>query len=224
MKRLMYLAVLSMAMMIVSAPAALAHSGPHTYTANLTTLNGSGASGTATVTVEGNQATVETQSQGLVPGKPHAQHIHIGGQNVCPPPSADSNGNGLVSVAEGKPFYGPIEVSLTTTGDVSTESGMAAERFPVADADGSLDYSRTFTLPSDVSPEQIANGVIVQHGINAEGQFQGTIPADCGKLVEQTGADMTDLPDTGGVPLTALALGGSMLLMGGGLLLKRRLS
>lgn len=222
------------------ATVALAQTGGQTYTTTLNSLNGSGASGTATVTVNGNQATVDIQSQGLAPGQPHAQHIHIGGQNVCPPASADTDGSGAISVAEGQPFYGPIAVPLTTTGDVSPESALAVDRMPTADANGNLSYSRTFTLPSGTAAADIANGVIVQHGIDFNGNgmydtssgqssvdpslpFEATVPADCGKLVA-----MTSMPETGGIsPISIALLGGSVLVVAGlgiGYLVRRRLA
>jgi LPXTG-motif cell wall-anchored protein len=39
---------------------------------------------------------------------------------------------------------------------------------------------------------------------------------------EEASGDVASLPDTGGVPLSALALGGAALLIGGGLILRRR--
>jgi hypothetical protein len=225
--------LLAVALSLCVAPVAFAHEGSHTYTAELAALNGSGASGTATVTVDGNQATVDIQSSGHVPNAPHAQHIHIGGQNVCPPASADTDGDGLISVAEGEPFYGGIQVSLTTSGDVSADSAMAVDRFPVADASGNVVYSRTFTLPSGVTADDIANGVVVQHGVDANGSgtydgpaspagppVEATLPAVCGKLAEVT------MPDTGGVsPMALLTGGGAALIVLGaavGYLARRR--
>ena len=69
----------------------------------LAALNGSGASGNATVSVEGNQVTVNIPATGLVANQPHAQHIHIGGQNTCPSAGADQDGDGFISVVEGEP-------------------------------------------------------------------------------------------------------------------------
>jgi hypothetical protein len=235
-RRLSVFALLAAVTSLVLAQTAFAQAS-QTYTTSLDTLNGSGASGNATVTVNGNQATVEIQSQGLTPGQPHAQHIHIGGQNVCPPPSADTDGSGAISTAEGGPFYGDIQVSLTTQGDVSADSGLAVDRMPVADDNGNLNYSRTFALPSGVSPADVANGVIVQHGIDFNGNgeydasagqssadpslpFEATAPAVCGELAQAGG--VTDLPDTSGISLLTLALGGGLLLtVSGGLLFAR---
>lgn len=194
------------------------------------TLNGSGAAGDATVEVNGDQATVTINTQGLAPGQPHAQHIHIGGQNVCPPPSADTDGSGAITVAEGAPFYGEIQVSLTTQGDVSGDSALAVERMPVADENGNLSYSRTFALPEGVSATDVASGVIVQHGIDFNGNgeydasagqssadpslpFEATAPATCGELVQTTGA--TELPETGGP--SPLLVAGALLLAGAGI-------
>lgn len=172
------------------------------YTAQLNELNGSGATGTAYVSVTGNQATVNIESTGTSPGLPHAQHFHIGPKATsCPDISSDMDGDGLISTAEGLPSYGPIKVSLTTEGDVSADSGLAVERFPVGESNGDLSYSRTFTLPEGVTGADLANAEIVQHGVSTlfgdPGAYDGeprssiaptlpleaTIPANCGVLV-----------------------------------------
>ena len=188
-------------------PAAHAQTASTTYTAQLAPLNGTSSSGTVTIVVNGNQLTVTINSTGLVPGQPHAQHIHIGGQHTCPTQAADTNHDGHITTTEGQPFYGGIMVSLTTTGDVSMSSGLAVDRMPTAAADGSVTYSRTFDLPSGVTPDMIAQGVIVQHGVdyNNDGKYDGTAksdldpslpeeatdPANCGKLIASNGASST---------------------------------
>ena len=218
---------------LILASAAFAQQGQQTFAAQLAPLNGSGASGTATVTVTGNQATVNIQSAGLAPGQPHAQHIHIGGQFICAPPSADIDRSGAVSSAEGEPFIGPIQVSLTTWGDVSAASALAVQRFPVANADGSLVYSRTFTLPAGITAADLEGGSIEQHGIdfNANGvydfnagvssldpslPFEATVPAVCGELASITGTasptaspTATASPAAGALPAT----GGASLVL-----------
>ena len=166
-------------------------------TAQLAMMNESGGAGTATATLNGDQLTVEIHSTGLTPNQPHAQHLHIGGTHTCPAASADTNGDGLVSTVEGQPSYGPIKVSLTTSGDVSDASGLAVDRFPKADASGKLDYTRTFALPAGVTADDLKNAVVVQHGVDVDksGAYDGaakseldaslpleaTLPADCGK-------------------------------------------
>ncbi len=175
------------------------HSPDTSLTASLGELNRSGATGTAKVSVEGRTATVRIESTGHSPALPHAQHIHIGGEGVCPPASA-SGGDDLITTVEGEPFYGGVRVSLTTEGDVSADSALAVERFPVAEADGSLTYERSFELPEGVEAADVAQGVIVQHGIaelsddpaayDGEARssldpslpLEATIPAACGAL------------------------------------------
>lgn len=202
---------------MVAAPAA-AHNGQHPFVpgsqassgmvvdgkvsleSKLNALNGSGSNGFASVTVANGEATVKLRTVSASKDMPHAQHIHIGGTNTCPPASADTDGDGFISVAEGVPFYGGIAVSLTTSGDVSGASGLAVERFPTGDGNFVVNYQRTFTLPTGVTANDVSNGVIVQHGISElfddnyryDGAkrseiaptlpFEATVPSSCGKL------------------------------------------
>ncbi|MGH3321913.1 MAG: CHRD domain-containing protein [Streptosporangiaceae bacterium] len=170
-------ALASGAMLATASPAAAA-SGD-SFQATLSQVNDSGASGMAWVTLNGDQATVKVNADGLVAGMPHAQHIHIGGKHVCPTSSADSNGDGVVSTVEGQPAYGAIKESLTTKGDHSPDSALAVKRFPTAPG-GSESYARTFTVSSSVA-SQIRNGnaVIVVHGIDTNGN--GKYDTDAGK-------------------------------------------
>ncbi|WP_460755914.1 CHRD domain-containing protein, partial [Myceligenerans cantabricum] len=89
--------------------------GSHELTAELTQLNDSGASGTAWALVEGTQVQVKVETQGLLDGAPHAQHIHIGGQNVCPDNGQEGSGfQGALQVSDAADQYGGVAVSLTT--------------------------------------------------------------------------------------------------------------
>lgn len=155
-----------------------------TLTANLTQLNKSGASGTATAVVR-NQLiqSIEVHASGLTPDAPHAQHIHYGEQalNECPTLALDTNRDRRINTVEGIPAYGPVVVSLTTTGDTSPGSTLAVDRFP-ASKSGSFSYSRDMIEFTDVAgtgyagaggtAKQIADsirdgeGVVVIHGID----------------------------------------------------------
>src|SRR5918997_773409 len=86
----------------------------------------------------------------------------------CPTLANDQDGDGLVNTTEGEPSYGPILTSLTTEGDTSPESGLAVDRFPVANEDGTLTYGRTFGVPSTVA-ERLGGFAIVQHGVDLHG-------------------------------------------------------
>ncbi len=173
------------------------------YRVHLSQLNDSGDRGTARIQVKGDQVTVRLRTYGASPNLPHAQHLHIGGdRHVCPTlGNDDADHDGFISSVEGTPSYGPVRISLTTSGDMSPGSGLAVDRFPVANANGMVDYQRTFTLPAGVSAADIENAVIVQHGISelfndpakydgdkrstldASLPFEATVPASCGKLV-----------------------------------------
>lgn len=189
-----------------SPAVASAQSSTQTYRAELVSLNNSGATGLATVKVAGNKVTVTIQSTGLSANLPHAQHIYIGGKNVCPTMSAGSKVDGVqvLSTVQGQPSYGSVKVSLTTSGNVDSSSAFTMNDYPKANSKGDVTYSRTFTLPSGVTASDVANGVIVQHGVasifgsktNYDGSaksqldkslpLEETVPADCGKLVSAT--------------------------------------
>jgi hypothetical protein len=153
---------------LLSMSAASAATG--SYQADLGALNDSGATGTGMVTFDGDQATVTVEASGLLAGSPHAQHFHIGAEGVCPPASADADGDGIISTPEGQPFYGMIGTSLTTEGDTSPDSALAVERFPTAEG-GSFTYERTFAVTPDVvSPFEAGTAVLVVHGIDPRWQ------------------------------------------------------
>ena len=156
-------------------------------TAELSELNGSGASGTASATVRNQRIQhIEVHAQGLTPDAPHAQHIHYGEQamNECPGLDLDTNMDGRINTVEGVPAYGPVVVSLNTTGDTTPASFLDVTRFPVSD-DGSYSYSRDdikFTRVAGTgysggggTAKQIADsiregeGVLVIHGVDYNG-------------------------------------------------------
>lgn len=132
---------------------------------------GSQVSGKARISVDGNDVTVRLRARGLSPNLVHVQHIHGVGRNECPAAEArnDRVDDGLIDTVEGLPEYGAIQVSLTTQGDTSPGSGLAVERFPMADAQGMLTYERTFTIGVDF-PREVAENLerhhFVVHGID----------------------------------------------------------
>jgi hypothetical protein len=153
------------ACVLATGPAAAADTW--SFQAELAPANNSTAAGTAMVQVTGDQATVTVEvagAPGLLQEMPyaHAQHIHIGGQGVCAPPTADANADGVVDSMEGAPYAGGIAVSLTTAGDVSPASGAAVDRFPTGAA---YTYQRTVTLDAaTLEAMRTGNAVINVHG------------------------------------------------------------
>ncbi|MHA7289729.1 hypothetical protein ACX80V_08800 [Arthrobacter sp. MDT3-24] len=185
-----------------------------TLRANLTELNGSGASGTATAVVRNQKIQhIEVHATGLTPNAPHAQHIHYGEQalNECPTLALDSNSDGRLNTIEGVPAYGPVVVSLNTTGDTTPASFLDVSRFPVSH-DGSYDYSRDNIEFTDVAgtgypgagglgtAKQIADsvrdgeGVLVIHGqdYDGNGTYNFSDPEGASELNPSLPAEATD--------------------------------
>lgn len=214
-------------------------------TAELTQLNDSGASGTAWATVDGTQVEISLETQGLLDGAPHAQHIHIGGQNTCPANDQEGSGfEGALQVSDAADQYGAIAVSLTMEpGETGPDAGLDVDNYP---ATASNSYSRTIEVSEEVA-QQIANGdgVVVVHGVDHDGSgaydgdtesdldpslpSEATDPAACGEL----NAAQMDMPqggvETGGTNTAgvehpaAFVFGGLALGLGGlGLIAARR--
>jgi hypothetical protein len=204
-----------------------------TYQANLTQLNKSGASGTATITTTDHDVTVTIRSTGLSPNRAHAAHIYVGGQASCPAATADTNKDGYVDNNEAKPSRGDLKVSLTTGGDTSSNSALAFNRMPVADKDGKIAYSRTFALPSGITVNDLSKATIGLQGISTifnskviydgdkrseltnDHAFETTIPAACGTLTATpNGGAATGVGSVSGIESPALFAFGAIALAG----------
>jgi hypothetical protein len=155
--------------------------------------------GSATIAIRGDTATVTLDTNGLLNGSPHAMHIHAGGQGICPPASAAHlhNGNLSISTTDGIKFYGRPQASLTLRGDMSVNSITDFSRYPTT---GNITYKRTFKVAPGVADAiRASNAVIVVHGIdyNHNGLYddvldrselnrtlpgEATAPALCGPL------------------------------------------
>ena len=229
-------AALALPFVLTAAPAAAdehGHDG-QMFVTQLDALNNSGASGTGKVMVNGNQLHVTVNSSGLLAGAPHAQHIHFGEQarHECPTLAADdADADTFISTAEGEPAYVPINVSLTTEGDVSPASALAVERFPTGDV---INYDRTFDIPAGFDPANLEDAVIVQHGIDVNGNgiydmeaeigaseldpalpAEATHPTTCGALnLAGAGGMATGGGGTAGVENSGLLAAGTASVLG----------
>ncbi|WP_246168684.1 hypothetical protein [Arthrobacter luteolus] len=252
--RLLAVPTLALGALALSAAPGMAH-GPDSWSgqATLNTMNNSGTSGQAMVEVHGTEAKVTVNVAGaaetFMDGPfPHAQHIHIAAQGVCPGPDADTDGDGVVNTTEGHPFYGHIGTSLTTEGDTSADSGLAVERFPGGSA---YSYERTFELnPETAASLESGKAVIVVHGVDptlmpeaAAAKMSdldpslpaaATLPAACGTVsTSQMGAMPSGGADTGaevgtgstaatGSTVAAAGLGVGGLALAGLMMARRR--
>jgi hypothetical protein len=176
-------------------------------------------SGTANVRLNGDVASVTIDTNGLLNGSPHAMHIHAGGKGVCPPASAARlhDGHLAISTTDGIKFYGPPQVSLTSSGDTSPKSIVDFVRYPTM---GAIRYTREITVPPGIAAAiRAGNAVIVVHGIdyNDNGIYddvldrselnhslpgEATAPALCGPLAPTQTADTGAPGPAGGTSYT----------------------
>lgn len=236
---------------ILAVPGVASAAGGTSYQAHLAAINGSGASGSFTLTLNGTTATISEKVSGLAASfkgapYPHVQHIHGGAQGTCPGTDADTNKDGVISTTEGAPDYGGILTSLTKSGDYSPAAGTTLTTAP---SGASYTYSRTLQLDSKTI-EALKGGtaVIVVHGLNPATLSQtaqnepsdlvpslplaATSPALCGKVVASqmssmpTGAANTGGGSTAGLQHEGLIGGGAALVaagaIAGGFALRRR--
>lgn len=209
------------------------------------TLQLSGDTATISEQVTGLAATLPTSTQTLsalhIPasfaGKPfpHVQHIHGGAEGTCPTASAAVNG--LITVADAAPDYGPILTTLSESGSTAASAGGDVTTAP---SGASFTYDRTITLDS-TTLKAIEGGtaVIVVHGLNPAtapaaslttpntvgvvlpGETQkvaaiATAPALCGVLTSMpSGAPGTGGGGTAGIQQEGLFGLGGALLAGG---------
>lgn len=135
--------------------------------ADLKALNGSNASGQAELklSADGKELTVVIQASGLEPGGVHISHVHglsENGQSVdstCPTNANDTDGDGFVELAEGAVKYGPILVDFMNIDP---------------DADGRVNFRKTFDISGAQSALPLQMRHIVIHGMSVGAVGAGT--------------------------------------------------
>lgn len=140
------------------------------YRVSLAPLNNSGVHGTATLAVRGTDLVVQLQAVGHIPDLQHVQHIHgftDGTDATCPPPSAAGD-DGVLTFAEGLPFYGPVQLNLTP--------------FPTpTNSAGSIQYHASFASADlAFSPSDLELKTMVLHGAFVAGTYVPSLPVACG--------------------------------------------
>lgn len=180
----------------------------NTFVAYLKPLNNSGVTGLATVMYkEGGKFQVIVNGTSLVPDMVHPQHIHGFDMEdkdaVCPPSSAAGE-DGLLTLADGLPFYGPVLLPLD-----DNLVPLDADNFPKANADGNLIYTKkveTDALVAAIDAKyeekqtlddfKAEHRVVVIHGAyvkdnkivpaGTEGAvYEATLPVACGEVVKK---------------------------------------
>jgi len=142
------------------------------YKVILQPLNSSGVYGEAELEIKkGKIIKIEIEANGLEANKPHPQHIHGHDAPVknatCPGVDADVDADGLISVGEGLPSYGPIVLPLTP--------------FNLVGDSGELEYEASFTVnPSSIQP--LHKRTIILHGMTVNGVYIPSLPVACGEI------------------------------------------
>ncbi|OUM45188.1 CHRD domain-containing protein [Arthrobacter sedimenti] len=238
-KKMRFLAVPALALSAVAMAGSPAMAADATYSSTLGQLSGTTGTGTITLDVKGDKATVNLQVSGLAQTfmdapYPHVQHIHGGAQGKCPTPADDANGDGILSTTEGAASYGGIQTTLTTSGATTPAEGLNLQ---LGGQGGSYTIQREITLDAATKASlEAGTAVVVVHGLdpatvtstpeafNAPSDLEpslplgATSPALCGTLVASQmgsmpngGADTGVAQDTGS-NTGVLALGGGLVL------------
>ncbi|WP_299306873.1 CHRD domain-containing protein [uncultured Croceicoccus sp.] len=175
------------------------------FATEFTALNGSGVSGVgiAGYDADSGTVTVTIMAEGLEANQLHPQHIHgfMAGEDgsvmesMVPTLDSDADGDGFIELMEAAGDYGPVLLSLTENGE-----------FPTANADGSLSFTQTYTLPEQDLGENpmLALREFVLHGLTLEAGegsnggeadgtagYKATLPVAAGALdaVDADGGD-----------------------------------
>lgn len=180
------------------------------FKVNLTALNNSGVTGKATFQyMKDGKFEAHIMAKNLAPHMVHPQHIHGFGfedehpeNAVCPPQSAAGE-DGLLTLEDGLPFYGPVLVPLD-----SKLVPLTQQDYPEANRNGQVNYLEFTRIKSLITAIDESNEgrqtiknlaldrrVIVLHGAwvkdneivdaDTEGaEYIATLPVACGEIVE----------------------------------------
>lgn len=229
MRALVPIAALGLAALGVLAPSARA--APIDYVFTLAPANGSGVTGSGTMTLDGTLLTMNVTATGLVAGQIHPMHIHglLGAAAPATqpaPPSADTNHDGFVESPEGAVFSGPPIFDLPATGTPGGYSNAPG---------GTISFTQTYDLANSALYDPMHMGLnltladiegttggntvplvdrlVEIHGLaNVPGSaalLNGT-PAQPGTIVYDPG-----MPVAAGMIRTAVPEPASVLLLGG---------
>lgn len=138
------------------------------FSGSLEPLNDSRARGEARLWLRGRRLTASVRATGLTARRPHILRVYRpedGDRATCPSASADRDGNEVVNLREARDFLGVNAVAL--------------KPFPVADAAGRVEYSKTRSVRD---PQLLEGAALVLHGLKPNAEFRADLPAACAEL------------------------------------------
>lgn len=142
------------------------------FRVNFDELNASGVKGQAMLQMTDHDLTVTLNAVGRVPDHVHPQHIHgfTSKASTCPTAANDTNGDGIITFAEGLPSFGPVQVDLRP--------------YPTpTDSAGATHYRMTF--PAGQVPftaSELTQKTMVLHGGWMAGSYVASLPTACGRV------------------------------------------
>lgn len=135
-------------------------------------LNNSGVKAQAMLQMTDGELTVTLDAVGRVPEHIHPQHIHgfTTKASTCPTAANDTNGDGIISFAEGLPSFGPVQVDL--------------QPYPTpTNAAGATHYRMTFVASQvPFTASELAQKTMVLHGDFVAGSYVASLPVACGQV------------------------------------------
>lgn len=164
---------------LLSLPlAAFPAAGSTAFQADLMPLNasvGGGATGTVTLTVDGDKLTIDANVKGLHPPAMHMIHIHgftvANKAATCAGSAQDKNGDGVIDLIETEPVSGTTLIPFTND---PASLKVPSDKYPVADAQGEFTYTQTVSMKQlnaalkenfSIHGIQLDKRVIYVHGV-----------------------------------------------------------
>jgi len=153
-------------------PSASLTSGLQVFKVKFDELNNSGVNAEATLEMRDGNLTVTLDAVGRVPQQIHPQHIHgfAAQASACPTLANDTDGDGIISFAEGAPIFGPVQVDL--------------QPYPTPEnAAGATHYRVTFVASNvPFTASELTQKTMVLHGDFVGGSYVPTLPVACGRV------------------------------------------
>jgi hypothetical protein len=167
---------------------------------------------TASAACAARAATLEVEPKRAVPG----DSFEVRGENFSEIVECDDTGT------PGDEDIGGVQAEPVEDIPVELKQGSREWELTTVDADQDFSFDTELKLPAGVSPGQ---ATVTAEGVYGPASVPISIVAnDKADTSSGSGEDVTSLPDTGGPPFSGIAVAIGVLLVGGGVLLKRRLA